>query len=630
MRPLGMPEVVTVVVTYNGASDTLRCLDSLMRTTYPNHSIVVVDNGSSGEAEAIATRFGGVIETISSGTNGGYGAGANLGIRRAMQKGADYVWVLNNDTIVSAETVGRLVAAMEADPKIGLASPQITAPDGPEAPNGIWFAGGTLDLSRGETRHQVDPLAESAGAVVFPFLTGCALMVRLGLLREIGLFWERLFLYWEDTDLDLRAQRYGWKTCVVADAWIRHEIHGGASSAVVDYHHFRNALLVAWRHRGTRTAASASVHLGYAVVRRWASALLRRRPAPQAATAGLLAGVATVARWTVRAPRDARLREAAVDRGRPLAVLHVVRRYSPLLGGTELYVHDLARAQALQGYRVTVVTLDKDVTGVDLGRFPRHEVQEGVRIVRMPGVGSARFAITGHPLTLVREIARADVVHIHDLRFMMGLTCVTARLCRRRVILHTHGLIFHTSWHAGLKRFLVRAYYGPLARITGAVVAASSEPDRQRLVGLAPYLNRGSVVVENAIRLEHLLTLPRRPVEGRVLAFGRVARSKSLDHLVKTMANVSTPGWELWIAGAEEFSRASQARAGGRGVRHCPSCAFSRPVFGRGVRRPSDVGESGRVPEQGRRIRPGGSGGDGGSGARPCQGHTGSPIRTRR
>ena len=78
------PRVVTVVVTFNRLADTLVCVESLLRTTHPRHEIVVVDNGTSGEAEAIQGRFGAAVATIKAGGNLGFGAGANLGIRWAL------------------------------------------------------------------------------------------------------------------------------------------------------------------------------------------------------------------------------------------------------------------------------------------------------------------------------------------------------------------------------------------------------------------------------------------------------------------------------------------------------------------------------------------------------------------
>jgi alpha-1,3-mannosyltransferase len=246
--------------------------------------------------------------------------------------------------------------------------------------------------------------------------------------------------------------------------------------------------------------------------------------------------------------------------GGPLAIVHVVRRYAPLLGGTELYVRDLAEAQARLGHRVTVLTLDRDVTGVEPGRLPSREEIAGVSVIRLPGFGSRRFAVTGRPLRLAAGVAAADVVHLHDLRFMVGTVCLTARIKHRRVILHTHGLLFHTPWAGRLKRLLFRIYYGPLLRLCGAGVAASSEPDRDSLLQLVPSLARRTVLVENAIRLERLLSLPRHPVRGRILVFGRVARSKTIERLLEAVSTIAKPGWTLWIAGAED--PAERARLG--------------------------------------------------------------------
>jgi alpha-1,3-mannosyltransferase len=233
-------------------------------------------------------------------------------------------------------------------------------------------------------------------------------------------------------------------------------------------------------------------------------------------------------------------------------VVHVVRRYAPLLGGTETYVRDLAEAQVREGNSVTVLTLDHDVTGVDPSRLDRHEVRSGVRVVRLPGTGARRFAITSRPWQFIREVTKADVVHIHDIRFMTATVCIAAKLSHRRVIVHTHGLIFHTQWAARLKRLLMRAYYGPVLHLTSAAIVASSKPDRDALLALAPYLTKRMVLLENAIRLEGLLALPRRPVAGRVLAFGRVARSKGLATLLEALAANEPGDWELWIAGGEE------------------------------------------------------------------------------
>jgi glycosyltransferase involved in cell wall biosynthesis len=89
-------------------------------------------------------------------------------------------------------------------------------------------------------------------------------------------------------------------------------------------------------------------------------------------------------------------------------------------------------------------------------------------------------------------------------------------------------------------------------RLTGTAIVASSKPDRDALLDLVPYLSHQLVLVENAIHLERLLALPRHPVRGRIVAFGRVSRSKSLDKLLAAVATIGKSDWELRIAGAEE------------------------------------------------------------------------------
>ena len=287
----GSPHVVSVVINYRGLVQTVPCIESLLAVAYDNHTIVVVDNASpGGDAEAIRETFGDRIEVIAGEQNLGYGGGANLGLRRALELGAEYAWVLNNDTIISPEAPGILVEAMEADQNLGCVTPQISAPIGPEAPAGVWFSGGTVRLSRGNTRHSNVSLAEGAGVVPTGYVAGCAMFLRCAALENVGLFWEPLFLFWEDADLSLRLHRAGWGLGVVAKAWIRHDVHGSISSPLIDYYYFRNAVLTARRHGHGAATLTAFMWLSGRIWRLWAGALLRRRPAPTAAARGLLSG----------------------------------------------------------------------------------------------------------------------------------------------------------------------------------------------------------------------------------------------------------------------------------------------------------------------------------------------------
>jgi GT2 family glycosyltransferase len=298
---LDFPLVVSVVVNYNGLQDTRKCVRTLLASAYPRQRVVVVDNGSqSSEASAISAEFGDRVEVVVSRANLGYGGGANLGLRWAIAQDATYAWVLNNDTTVDPGCIGELTGAMESNARYGILSPWISAPVGPEAPSGIWFSGGRVLLARAETRHLLEP-AQGRGPLDSEYVTGCAMFIRCGALAETGLFWERLFLFWEDVDLSLRMRRAGWRLGVVPATHIRHEIHGSIASATQDYFHFRNAPVVVGRFATPGAALSGLAFLMGGVARRWARAFLRRRPAPIAATRGLLVGLVLAVKWH-RAP----------------------------------------------------------------------------------------------------------------------------------------------------------------------------------------------------------------------------------------------------------------------------------------------------------------------------------------
>ena len=279
----------------------MRCIESLLTSTYEKHSIVVVDNGSGNDdADRIEDRFGGRIELIRAPRNLGYGGGANLGILWALGQHVDYVWILNNDTVITVDAIGRLVAAMETDRGLGASSPLIDAPIGPESPEGIWYSGGTVNLARAETHHLRTSPGPTPGVIPTGYITGCAMFLRSEALQASGLFWESLFLYWEDVDLSLRLRRAGWGLGVVPSATISHLVHGSVRPDVAERFYSRNAILVARRHESTRVVVRALMSLLTRLVRHWASALLRRRSMPIAETRGLAEGAAAAFWWTAR------------------------------------------------------------------------------------------------------------------------------------------------------------------------------------------------------------------------------------------------------------------------------------------------------------------------------------------
>jgi alpha-1,3-mannosyltransferase len=237
---------------------------------------------------------------------------------------------------------------------------------------------------------------------------------------------------------------------------------------------------------------------------------------------------------------------------RPLRILHVCRRYLPFMGGTERYVRDVATAQADLGHQVTVLTLDRGLSRDPRVRLPTEEVTGAVRVVRIPGWGTRQFSLAFRPDVIARAVRDHDVVHLHDVRFHVGLVAATARIFGRAWLMHTHGLVFHEARGSALKHLAVRAYYAPLFSAGGAMIIASSETDRRRLLADAPWLAPRVRTFTNALPLQRLFELPRAPIAGHIISIGRVARSKGIDDLLAALAQIPETDWTLDIAGAAD------------------------------------------------------------------------------
>ena len=134
-----LPLVYVIVLTCNGKDDTLECLKSLQQVTYSNVRLLLVDNASTDRTvEAVEERFPGV-EVISNQSNLRFAGGNNIGIRYALDRGAEYVLLLNNDTVVDGDFLMQLVHAAEKERAIGMVGPKIYYYDDRRR---IWFAGG--------------------------------------------------------------------------------------------------------------------------------------------------------------------------------------------------------------------------------------------------------------------------------------------------------------------------------------------------------------------------------------------------------------------------------------------------------------------------------------------------------
>ena len=249
---------VVVVLSFRGRQDTLACLDALLATGH-DYSVLVVDNGSfDGVLEETARRHPDAF-TLQTGRNLGFAGGMNAGLRWAMDRGAQTVTVLNNDTLCTPDAVRALESCAESG---AIVSPQV---DYLASPDRIWFAGGVVDADTALPRHLGETELEalpSGACSPTDTLAGCCLTARADVWRRVGLFDERYFLLFEDAELSLRAARLGVPLLVCRQIRILHRVSASFTARPCP---------TAWRtaaaHAQPATRASAS--------------LRRRRSVPQ-------------------------------------------------------------------------------------------------------------------------------------------------------------------------------------------------------------------------------------------------------------------------------------------------------------------------------------------------------------
>lgn len=292
------PKVYIVLVNYNNWGDTIECLESIFRNAYPNYRVIVCDNNSSdgsiehirawvaGRLDVAVSSFhplrrfsfppveknirwvqynreeaeqGGDLSTdaqlvlIQSGANLGYAGGNNVAIRYALARNDfEYVWLLNNDTVIEPKSLVELVQTMEKDTMAGMCGSTFLYYDEPgkiqalggaiyyKFLGGLRFIGNGLDFGT--------PIQSSSNILsLMDCVFGASLFVRKSLLKEVGLICEDYFLYFEEIDWALRAK--GRFSLAYAEGSVVYHKDGGSSckkaelSLMADYYNCRNRIL---------------------------------------------------------------------------------------------------------------------------------------------------------------------------------------------------------------------------------------------------------------------------------------------------------------------------------------------------------------------------------------------------
>jgi GT2 family glycosyltransferase len=293
------PHVYVILLNWNGWQDTIECLESVFRLDHPHLSVIVCDNASSDDSIAkiedwangyIAASYSSadlahlsqppipkpvVFDVVSSsrgrknpsrnasltliqtGSNLGFAGGNNVGIRYALACGdCDYVWLLNNDTVVDSESLTAMVQMAEEGTKLGICGSQLRMYDSPHA---IQTMGGRRYARwTGRTsplRALATPqISSTSGAP--DYIEGASMLISRECLEAVGLLEESYFLYYEELDLAARAAQHFFRWGYSSDSIVYHKEGasiGSASvrakrSALSDFYQTRNRIVFTRRY----------------------------------------------------------------------------------------------------------------------------------------------------------------------------------------------------------------------------------------------------------------------------------------------------------------------------------------------------------------------------------------------
>ena len=257
------PLVVAVVLTWNDTRMTAACVGSLFDSDYARLRVVVVDNGSDTRCGEVIKRRFPAVDLVVLPRNLGFTGGANRGIERAFELGADFVHLLNNDATVASNVVSSLLTAMTANPQVGAASPLVLFPG---ADRIVAFYTGSVD--RDIAMHDNHDFRQPVHTRTWPttrsdFVPFVAVMFRRSALEEVGRLDESLSTCWEDFDFCLRLLDANWRIITVGDAHVTHECSQttGERSPYITYYLTRNRLICLLRYARPEAMLRRSLHI---------------------------------------------------------------------------------------------------------------------------------------------------------------------------------------------------------------------------------------------------------------------------------------------------------------------------------------------------------------------------------
>ncbi len=228
-----------------------------------------------------------------------------------------------------------------------------------------------------------------------------------------------------------------------------------------------------------------------------------------------------------------------------MKILHISRRFYPSIGGTERHIYEVSRRLIDRNHECRVLTIDRDIIDGCFKNLPAREFIDGIEVVRIRALGSYKKPIPVSWHGIIESLKWADVVHLHDLRMLYETAVALKKVLRYKLILSTHGFIFHTVWQKRLKDILFKHYYMPTFKLFDCVIAVSlQDANLLARTGL-----KNIEMLENGIDYQRYSSISRMPVRGSLLYFGRIDRNKGIERLLQCLSLMKDKPWALHIAG---------------------------------------------------------------------------------
>lgn len=231
-----MKEIAIILLNYNNVNDTLECVKSIEKNYTGECTIVVVDNKSTDNSKQVLKENESRYKLILNEVNNGFAHGNNIGIKWALSQGFRYIMLLNNDTLVTEQSIEKMISVIKKRKNVGVVSPRIMYYPNKE---NIWFDGGRIDWFKFIAIHKnmnknirsIEKTKENEELV--DFITGCCMLLRREVIDLIGFIPEEYFMYYEDVDYCIKIKEAGYELLSVKDSIIYHKVSsasGGENS----------------------------------------------------------------------------------------------------------------------------------------------------------------------------------------------------------------------------------------------------------------------------------------------------------------------------------------------------------------------------------------------------------------